>query len=163
MVKAKNNWSVFFQVAGIWALLFGSIGMIIVFASNLDSGTSIFTWGEVGLMALVFIAILEFFFWVYDNKKKPRNQTDIGFTIERKVVNLPETALVFEAVLLFGWLVKNVTWAQWVRFFTGLGTAVVIIAVVAGGIYLWLKLNSLKFRNQKPKRSKNKGSKRRRR
>jgi len=106
------------------------------------------------ILIIAGIVILELFFWV-DNQKKPKSISRFWFTVLKKGEALLETIAIFGYLNLIRLSIKKLiefrNWAEILKWTGYIGAGLIALAIVIGVIYIYIKLNSLKYKKTKIK------------
>lgn len=101
---------------------------------------------------LVFIAT-EILFW-FDKEKKPKKTSKFKFTIKKKFESFFESLFVVTginfAIIIFPklkeWFVKY--WPTILKWIGYIGAIIIVLLIVIGVLWLYIKLNSLKYKEK---------------
>jgi hypothetical protein len=100
------------------------------------------------LIIVLGILVLEAFFW-FDSQKRPKNIKPFWFTLMKKGEALLETVAIF-GYLNLGRLaigkIKYIPCKEVLKWTGYIGAGIIALALVVGLIYLYVKLNSLKYK-----------------
>lgn len=137
-------------VGGLVGGLLGGLAALLVNfkeAFPFLTGINEIFWLIVGIIVLV-----EIIFWL-DNSVPKRNEDKIKFTIKRKLDALLTTALVLSLVGQIYVLQREIRVSQYVpeivKLIGYIGLGMIILAIIVGLSYLWIYLNSKRYRNGK--------------
>jgi hypothetical protein len=100
------------------------------------------------ILIIVGIVILEILFWL-DTQKCPKKFNKLGFTALKKGEALLETIVIFGYLNLFRLGLKKlgiINWNEALKWTGYIGAGLIVLAVIIGIIYLYIKLNSLKYK-----------------
>lgn len=100
------------------------------------------------LPAFLLLLIITEIYFLLDSKKPVRKESKIKFTAKRKFVSLFYATLTLLGLNTGYQLVKD-HWQAILKWVGYIGAGAIILAAIIGIIYLWLKLNSLKYGGKK--------------
>ena len=111
----------------------------------------------VDILFLGIIGLIEIWFWL-DNSKKPKGISTLRFTLNKKLEAFFEVMLGLSGIAQVYILIREgskyltqevvAEILKWIGYiFIGL----LALGVIVGIIYLWIKLNELKYKRQKGK------------
>lgn len=145
---------------GLMFLMILAIGGLTGIKVLLNDSSQAQSWGMViGLLILVLVWA-EAYYWL-DDKKREKRQSRFWYTCERKIIYLIESAIVVG--LVFGWTYLIVRGGPKLARIAGdavreYGLIVVhyvaLVVLIGAIVAIYLLINSLKYKNAKPRRKK---------
>ena len=142
------------MVGLIWGLIWGlmaGLGFSINYFAFLGLASLISHYPSfipLWILILVGIIILEILFWL-DSQKCPRKFSKFWFTALKKGEALLETIAIFGYLNLFRLGIKKlgiINWNEALKWTGYIGAGLIALVIVVGVIYLYIRLNSVKFK-----------------
>ena len=138
------------SVLGILGGVFSFLGFFI-FAGLASLISHYPSFLPLWLFFVIGFVLLEMFFWL-DSRKPDKKQSKFGFTVLKKIESIVEAVAVLGIVNLIRLGINKLRiFEQWdiiLKWIGYIGASLIALAVVVGLIYLYIKLNSLKYSNQ---------------
>ena len=138
----------------IWGLVLGLVfglvlGLVVILCNFSEALPFITGFYPILFLIIGIIIMSEILFWV-DNAKPKKKQDIFWFTCKRKLENIFEVLLGLSGIAQIYILCREIdiqnylpTILKWVGY---IGIGLIIIVIVIGMFYLWIKLNSLKYK-----------------
>ena len=134
-------------------LVWGLVGGLVVILVNFPEAFPFLTqFKTIVYLILGIIVLTEIWFWL-DSSKKPKSESITKFTLKKKFEAFVEVILGLSGIAQIYILIREGSKyltqevmneiLKWVGY---IGAGIVGLGVVIGIIYLWIKLNELKYK-----------------
>jgi len=134
----------------IFGLIFG-LGLFISFFTFLGLASLISHFPNfipLGVFFITGLILVEMFFWL-DKQKPKKKQNKFWFTALKKGEAILETIFVLGCLNLIRLAIDKIkiydNWEIILKWIGYIGAGLIVLAVIIGVFYLYLKLNSLKY------------------
>lgn len=135
-----------------WLMVFiiMATGMLIITLFNFSTIYPLLdNLNSILIFVLMIIALVELFF-LLDEEKPGKKESHFWFACKRKGEALLEVILGISLITYVAVLIREIDLSTWwptiLKWMGYLGVGLCSIAIVVGIFYLWIKLNSLKYR-----------------
>lgn len=138
-------------IAGLIGGLIWGLGYFLVFFWFLGLASLISHFPNfipLWLFILLGIILIEFFFW-FDTQKPKKKQSKFWFTCLKKVEAILETIAVLGYLNLARLTIEKIArfknWDVILKWTGYIGAGLIVLVVIVGIIWLYIKLNSMKY------------------
>ena len=137
----------------VWGLVVGLVGglvwgLVVILVNFTEAYPFIQGFMPILLIIIGILLIAEIMFWLTKEKKLKKNL--FWHTCKRKIENIFEVLLGVSAISQIYILTRDIDFSEYfptiLKWIGYIGAGIIIIGIVVGLFYLWIKLNELKYK-----------------